>query len=94
MNKLCRFQEYLRNNAKLKDSSISHYSTELNGRIMSFAKKFYPDFIDLFDLEKAPAEQLISYLVNDAVLRCHVKSSHGVQITALNHYLKFLEQYY
>lgn len=94
MSKMFNFQEYLRNNVNLKESSVSHYSTELNGRIRQYATQFFPDFYDIFEMEKEDAKQLIGYLVNDAVFRSHVKSSHGVQITALNHYLKFLEQFY
>lgn len=90
MNYIEDFQYYLRYSKNLEDSTVRHYSTELNGRIGDYATKYYSGFYDIFCMDINSALELIDSLLHDEDLAKKTKSSHGVQLTALKHYRNFL----
>ena len=65
--------------------TIKDYLDGLSGRIAPYAKKYYPSFVDIFQLDFENAEKIRTLLLKDKELLEHCKGSKNVQITSLNH---------
>ena len=71
--------------------TISDYLDGLSGRIGRYAKKYYPPFVDVFQLGFEDAKKILTLLINDEEFLEHCKGSKNVQITSLNHYSRFID---
>ena len=71
--------------------TINDYLDGLSGRIAPYAKKYYPSFVDMFELDFENAEKIRTLLLKDEEFLEHCKGSKNVQITSLNHYSRFID---
>lgn len=91
MNYFNEYQNYLRDTKGFAESTIKHYSTEINGRIKAFAPNYVDNFCDLFDMPIYEAMSLINKLLQDEEFISHALPSHKAQVQGLKHYYKFLD---
>jgi len=71
--------------------TIQDYLDGLSGRIAPYAKRYYPSFVDMFELDFDNAEKIRTLLLKDEKFLDHCKGSKNVQITSLNHYSRFVD---
>ena len=78
-------------NKGLSENTKRHYVLGLTSRIKTFAKKYLPDYVSVFDLKIEDAVSLIKLLEKDVEFLEYYKKSNSNPSSAFHKYLEFID---